>query len=248
MNNTVELAHLLTDTLYSIFNAVNIVKSVEYIGTRKTNNIETTTRSRRNTDHDINLDDTGIADVLIILYDMQDLEVNGSKIPIDDLLQMGLSSASEIIKNQSTINIEPTKPIRPHPVRSGVILGAVLTTVGGIIWLGSCFIIVRHSPKHKTMFWRLKRCLLLGFGISNFWMESQLFVLYAGGEGLLYAPLHFITIALSLLPIIAVLIYTLKCYVTIRYLRMWSTDSYYKARFRATISTVITNFLFTEFS
>ena len=73
-----------------------------------------------------------------------------------------------------------------------------------------------------------KECAILALGISNFWMESQLFVLYTGGEGLVYRPLNQITVALGFLPVLAVTIFTVRCYITVRYRRVWDVTSYYK--------------------
>lgn len=119
------------------------------------------------------------------------------------------------------LNLESCRPL---------VLGSILVSVGGIIWLLTCYMIIRHSPAKKSLFWKVKECLILALGISNFWMESQLFVLYTGGEGLVYKPMNEITVALGFLPVVAVTIFTLRCYIAVRYRRVWDINSYYKDR------------------
>ena len=73
-----------------------------------------------------------------------------------ETIENGLDAAKFLISNQSTVEIEPLEPVRPVPLESGVVLGSILVSVGGIIWILTCYMIWRHSPAKKTVFWKAK--------------------------------------------------------------------------------------------
>ena len=74
-------------------------------------------------------------------------------------------------------------------------------------------------------------------------MESQLFILYTSGDGLMYTPKFNITAMLGLLPIISLMVFILKCYFAIKYRRMWAVTSYYKL-YPLTMVLLLLNLLF----
>ena len=111
---------------------------------------------------------------MIIMYDTQ-IPLKNTESDFDEILSDGLAAASLLIVNQSGTVVQPLEPIKPVPVKAGVILGAVLTSVGGIIWLFSCFMIVKYSPEKKSLFWKAKECIILALGISNFRIELGFF-------------------------------------------------------------------------
>lgn len=114
---------------------------------------------------------------MIVMYEMN-INLNNNTQNFDEILQTGLAAASILTVNQSGISMEPTVPIQPHPIQAGIILGSVLITIGGGIWILTCYVIMKHSPKTKTVVWKIKNCLILALGISNFWMEVDGFSIY----------------------------------------------------------------------
>ena len=89
----------------------------------------------------------------------------------------------------------------------------------------------------------LLKCVMLSLQLSSLWMESQLFILYTSGDGLMYTPIFHITAMLGLLPIISLMIFILKCYFAIKYRRMWAVTSYYKL-YPLTMVLLLLNLLF----
>ena len=148
------------------------------LGARTVDNVPTSGRTRREV-QDIeltfsNVSDVMIVDVMIVMYQTE-IDLNNSQ-SFDEILATGISAASTMVLNQTTVTMEPISPIKPAPLKSGIILGAVLTGVGGLIWLGTCFIIIRQSPKKKTFMWRVKTCVLLALNIPSFWMEETVYM------------------------------------------------------------------------
>ena len=59
-------------------------------------------------------------------------------------------------------------------------------------------------------------------------METETFIYYLQGEGLMYSPVFMVTVLLGYLPFALLIILGLRCYVSARYRRRWKTTSYYK--------------------
>ena len=84
---------------------------------------------------------------------------------------------------------------------------------------------------------------MLSLGLSSLWMESQLFILYTSGDGLMYTPIFLVTAMLGVLPIISLLVFILKCYFAVKYRRVWAVTSYYKL-YPLTMVLLLLNLLF----
>ena len=58
-------------------------------------------------------------------------------------------SAAEMMSDETDIPVETPLPILPEPIDAGIILGIVLTIIGGVIWLLTCYIVLTRSPRKK---------------------------------------------------------------------------------------------------
>jgi hypothetical protein len=59
-------------------------------------------------------------------------------------------------------------------------------------------------------------------------METQTFIYYLEGQGLMYSPTFIVVIFLGYLPIMIMIVLMLRGFVLVRYFRLWKTTSYYK--------------------
>lgn len=58
-------------------------------------------------------------------------------------------SAAEMMTDETDIPVETPLPILPEPIDAGIILGIVLTIIGGVIWMLTCYIVITRSPRKK---------------------------------------------------------------------------------------------------
>ena len=131
-------------------------------------------------------------DMVITMYEL-DVQSNGANGTLEEKVLAGTRAAAEMMAESEGIVVQTPIPVVPTPVDAGMILGIVLTSIGGIVWLWTCFILLTRSPANKTTIWKVTQCAMLALQISNFWMESQLFILYTSGDGLMYTPVLAIT-------------------------------------------------------
>ena len=57
-----------------------------------------------------------------------------------------------MMTDETDIPVETPLPILPEPIDAGIILGIVLTIIGGVIWLLTCYIILTRSPRKKECY------------------------------------------------------------------------------------------------
>ena len=131
-------------------------------------------------------------DMVITMYELN-VYSNAANGTIEEKVLKGSRAAAEMMAESEGIVVQTPIPMVPTPVDAGMILGIVLTSIGGIVWLWTCFILLTRSPANKTTIWKVTQCAMLALQISNFWMESQLFILYTSGDGLMYTPVLAIT-------------------------------------------------------
>ena len=89
----------------------------------------------------------------------------------------------------------------------------------------------RHQHFIDLISWPLnsnKETLTLLLVTSSVYMETETFIYYLQGEGLMYSPVFMVTVLLGYLPFALLIILGLRCYVSARYRRRWKTTSYYK--------------------
>ena len=61
-------------------------------------------------------------------------------------------SAADMMTDETEIPVETPLPILPEPIDAGIILGIVLTIIGGVIWLLTCYIVLTRSPRKKACY------------------------------------------------------------------------------------------------
>ena len=57
-----------------------------------------------------------------------------------------------MMTDETDIPVETPLPILPEPIDAGIILGIVLTIIGGVIWLLTCYIVITRSPRKKECY------------------------------------------------------------------------------------------------
>ena len=57
-----------------------------------------------------------------------------------------------MMTDETDIPVEIPLPILPEPIDAGIILGIVLTIIGGVIWLLTCYIVLTRSPRKKECY------------------------------------------------------------------------------------------------
>ena len=61
-----------------------------------------------------------------------------------------------MMTDETDIPVETPLPILPEPIDAGIILGIVLTIIGGVIWLLTCYIILTRSPRKKECYFFIR--------------------------------------------------------------------------------------------
>ena len=59
-------------------------------------------------------------------------------------------------------------------------------------------------------------------------IKAELFMLYRSGHGLMFDPVTLVTVCLGILPIIGLLSFILKCYISVNFRRIWDAQDIYK--------------------
>ena len=164
-----------------------------------------------------------VMDIVIALYDL-DIANSGN---LQSSVIKAVEIAAELSSNITNITILGTMPIFPRDDNTDLAFVVILICLGGSFCLHAIFKIVQFAPT-KTIVWRSKEAIMLSMQIYALYCEADLFVLYRNGHGLMFDPAWNVTIWLAILPIIGLLTFILKCYISVNFRRIWDADDIYK--------------------
>ena len=94
----------------------------------------------------------------------------------------------------------------------------------------------------KPILWKLINVITLTLVTVSVYMETQTFIYYLEGQGLMYSPTFIVVIFLGYLPIMIMIVLMLRGFVLVRYFRLWKTTSYYKLYPMQMIVLLVTKF------
>ena len=183
----VSIVLLVTNAVYAVFNGVEDLKSVEFIGFRDPFGPtliplfeeQTPRKLSRNASRIWEEFETQyfecaegeciIMDLILTMYGL-DLEFKG--LNFDDSLHYGLILAAQMVEQQSGYAIRAARSIRPAAFNGETSLGGVLCAIAILIFLIAAFYNLFRSPS-KSLVWKVRENITLGLVTSSVYMETQ---------------------------------------------------------------------------
>lgn len=184
---------MTTDAVYSVFNGVNDLKSVEFIGFRNPQGNtfvpflpNKVTRQSNTTSGNTTFANTTFAEfgiqyfeclegeciIMDLILTMYGLGLRLKDLNFDDSLHFGLIMAADMVQQQSEYEIRPARSVRPATFDGQDSIGAVLCAIAIIVFLASAFYNFFQSPS-KSFLWKIRENLTLGLVTSSVYMETQ---------------------------------------------------------------------------
>ncbi|CAG5104536.1 Oidioi.mRNA.OKI2018_I69.chr1.g1314.t1.cds [Oikopleura dioica] len=171
-------------------------------------------------------DECTILDFILTMYDTT-MTFDG--LSFDDSLFKGLNLASErtaLLLNKEN-QVRAARPTRPIDFAQAQNIGNVLISLSVLYYLYCVYKLVFQSYS-KSILWKLLNVVTLTLVVASVYMETQTFIYYLEGQGLMYSPTFVVVIFLGYLPIMIMIVLMLRGFVLVRYFRLWKTTSYYK--------------------
>jgi len=164
-----------------------------------------------------------VMDIVVALYELN----VGDQTDFEHSVWSAVDLAAQLSSNVTNVTIMGTMPIFPREDKQVLAFVVILVTAGGAFCLHAIFKIVSHAPA-KTWFWRCKEVVMLTMQIYALYCEVDLYVLYRSGQGLMFDPEQFVMVWLAILPIIGLLTFMLKCYISVNFRRIWDEHDIYR--------------------
>ena len=234
-NERNQIVETLTQNIYAVFNGIDDIKSAEFTGFRgpisEQFKLESLSNQQKRQSRPNQHDGIECAQQSCIIFDFvlttYSLDMSFNGLTFDDSILFGMKQTALISEKQLNQPVRATKVVRPHRLVVGRFLSVAYMLIAFLTFaITSCYLWF-YAPMENRM-WKAKECFILGLIAASVYMESETFLYYIQGDGLMYTQVFTVTLLLAYLPFTLLIILTLRCYVVTHYLSRWKTTSYYK--------------------
>ena len=233
-NERNKIVEKLTQNIYAVFNGINDIKSAEFTGFRGpiSDQFELPGLSKKQRHNHPDGDNIECArqshciifDFVLTTYSL-DMSFNGRT--FDDSILFGMEQAAAISEEELGQPVRATKVVRPHRLAVGQFLSVTYMLIAFLTFAVTSGYLWFYAPMENRL-WKIKECFVLALIAASVYMESETFLYYVQGDGLMYTQVFTVTLLLAYLPFTLLVILSLRCYVVTHYLSRWKTTSYYK--------------------